>query len=100
MLATETRNHLANSVRRMSHGRGPPHGLVGSALGVAAFLHAAAQKTGRATQIKTSLAKTHRMRLPAIASFDLIGVLLGFKMVGWAGLEPATNGLKGRCSTD
>jgi hypothetical protein len=21
-------------------------------------------------------------------------------MVGWAGLEPATNGLKGRCSTD
>ena len=26
--------------------------------------------------------------------------LLGFPVVGWAGLEPATNGLKGRCSTD
>jgi len=25
---------------------------------------------------------------------------LRFKVVGWPGLEPGTNGLKGRCSTD
>jgi hypothetical protein len=36
-----------------------------------------------------------------VPNFRLFMIILeGNEVVGWAGLEPATNGLKGRCSTD